>query len=268
MANFYDVLYKEYVILHRCYEATVEEIQSFIDDYSPWYVWALNVGIERIQHKKGNIDVWWYLGGTSFGWGEDKPFYSKIELQPVTTPDKSPSEIKITCQHPILLAHFFGDFSMELSRTFEEVDDYELKIPKTGEPTFASLAEYLIQKDLINREFLTLISTPETEFQPHEPYPVISSTNDELLSPRQSYSSSFTVMLPKTDEYLKRWKKAYVIIKQRRVEYNNEFLNRKAEKRIPTNKDFQDAIAFDMNWTVSERTLIKIKKTGDAGLLD
>ncbi|MFC2053497.1 hypothetical protein ACFLV7_04245 [Chloroflexota bacterium] len=74
--------------------------------------------------------------------------------------------------------------------------------------------------------------------------------------------------IPKKDERKAIWKQAYSIILETKAEHLEIFLDNRKEKRSPTIADFQDAIADKMKETISDRTIRKIIKVGDAGLLE
>jgi hypothetical protein len=95
--------------------------------------------------------------------------------------------------------------------------------------------------------------------------PEPAGSEDPIPSVEESDPCS---VVPKSKKQLQKWREAYEIVEESREEYKVEFLDSLIKKGTGTVADFQDAVASQMNWTVSDRTLRKIIKAGDAGCLD
>jgi hypothetical protein len=94
-------------------------------------------------------------------------------------------------------------------------------------------------------------------------YPIVSIGPAMLDASRDKEM----LLLPKSEENLARWRQAYAIILARRAAYMEEFKDSVKKKR-GRNSDYQDAIAHEMGWMITDRTLSKIIRAGEAGLLD
>ena len=142
----------EVVIMHSCFDASVDEIQEFIQPYQNKLTWGGEYALEQVR-RRGNRSIWWNVSPKGPELDENNPLQSNIEILPTKKADREISEVKITCSHHPLLYIFFNKLAENLWRTFEDVDDCELTLAHTGEPKFKSLVDLLKQRDLGYKEF-------------------------------------------------------------------------------------------------------------------
>lgn len=75
------------------------------------------------------------------------------------------------------------------------------------------------------------------------------------------------IYLPKSENALKKWKKAYSIIKLIRKEYKDDYECSSTDNPNPKISDYVEAILNRMNWNRGYKTIERIIKAGDANLL-
>ena len=129
---------------------------------------------------------------------------------------------------------------------------------------------YLIENQIIKIWGTSMSSNEyidEKEEDTEEPNLFLKDKNDIKQSVEQIKEHPPSHYLPKKPVTLAKWKQAYDIIVDRREEHREEFLNNISGKRSLTYKDYQDAIAYDMDWTRSAKTIRKIIIVGDSCLL-
>lgn len=73
--------------------------------------------------------------------------------------------------------------------------------------------------------------------------------------------------LPKRQRQLDKWKKAWSIIRKTRTQFQKEYDNESTENPSPKLDDLRDALARKMKWKPSEKTVSRIIKAGEEGLL-
>ena len=145
--------------------------------------------------------------------------------------------------------------------------------------------KYLYPHEEIDPEKSTNVETVYKEYPPDPPdNPIIEQALKERLfkieqglpkleefedkKEEDAEKLSLSSYLPEKDETRAKWKQAYdIIVDTREKHLEVDFLDKTNDKRSLTYKDYQDAIADGMKWTTSEKTVSKIMKVGDAGLL-
>lgn len=72
---------------------------------------------------------------------------------------------------------------------------------------------------------------------------------------------------PKKPETITRYKKAYLIMSELRGQYRESYDEFLTSTPTPTTQDYKDALASKMGWRPCDKTIRRIKKFGDEGLL-
>jgi hypothetical protein len=73
---------------------------------------------------------------------------------------------------------------------------------------------------------------------------------------------------PKGDNTRERWKRAYTVIVETDEKYREAYDEGYTDDPKPKSDDYRDALASEMNWKPSAKTVSKIQKAGKMGLLD
>jgi hypothetical protein len=81
-------------------------------------------------------------------------------------------------------------------------------------------------------------------------------------------SKAQTVYIPRNEIALKRWKKAWRVIKKTREEYAQLHEDNERENPNPKIDDLRTALFKKMKWKPSERTVYRIIAAGNEKLLD
>jgi hypothetical protein len=115
----------------------------------------------------------------------------------------------------------------------------------------------------LTRKIIASIRQAGYEIVVVEPAELASEASEALASGADIHLPP----LPKTAQTLARWRQAYAIILARRAAYEEEFKDSLRRKR-GRNSDYQDAIAHELGWLITDRTLSKIIRAGEAGLLE
>jgi hypothetical protein len=139
-----------------------------------------------------------------------------------------------------------------------------LVIQKEGEDKEADSEDWVKVESLV-RKIIARIQQSGSKTVSAEP-PELIAGPDSPFSP-DAQPDQTSSLRPKTEKTLIQWRQAYAIVLKTRKAYLEEYkdgLSRKAGRMA----DYRDAIAHEMGWAVTERTLRKIIQAGEAGLLE
>jgi HEAT repeat protein len=101
------------------------------------------------------------------------------------------------------------------------------------------------------------------EFEDDNPLQLIERDR----SSAQEANPSLPDWFPNSEKTLAKWKRAYSIVVQLREEYREAYVDGDTDYPEPRIADCIDAIASEMGWKRSYKTVERIIKTGDEGLL-
>lgn len=157
----------------------------------------------------------------------------------------SSGEIFISIYFPDTPVHF-GDFKMRTDDSPEKrerFNEFLNAVQKEVEETRRGLAQ--------------------------KPFWARKTSLDYAQSPNttQSARENHAAGLPKRKSQLNKWKKAWSIIRKTQGKFKKEYENTRTDNPEPKVDDLRDALGGGMNWKPSEKTVRRIIKAGDEGLL-
>ena len=122
---------------------------------------------------------------------------------------------------------------------------------KHNEPTLASF----IDKIIARLEQITSVHVLSDE------------STGNVKRDREQITKESETYIPQRDAALKRYRKAYPILDKTRDRFRKEWDEGNTENPSPRIDDYRDALAFEIGYKPSEKTVRRILNAGDAGLL-
>ena len=143
---------------------------------------------------------------------------------------------------------------------FAGIEAYEL--PKDAGTQIDFLDGYVPETPSLNM----LIGSPFKEFTDMV-IEEVEQLFSEQMSTGKEIGNQHSDLLPKNQRTRDKWREAYSIIVEVQTDYREEYEDLSIENPRPAIDDYRDAIATQMGWKPSGKTVSRIRKAGDAGLL-